>query len=111
MKPEEFAEIVEKALTPFNQRLNELETTVKKSAEDTPDADGAGAADEPAVEALTAEQVSEIVKEAIAPLSTRLDTVEKARGISKSADADADVLENQEVRKSEEGVFDSLFKL
>lgn len=110
MKPEEFAKIVEKALSPFNERLNELETTVKKSAEDTP-VDGAGAAEEPAVEALTAEQVSEIVKEAIVPLSTRLDTVEKARGISKSADADADALENQEVRKSEEGVFDSLFKL
>lgn len=113
VKKEELQAILKEALEPITSRLDSLEKQeeeVKKEEEvvdenvnENPEVVEGDDKEDDFQKQL--EMFKDVVKEAIEPIEKRLETVEKARGISKSADTD----EAEKVQKSEGGIFDNLF--
>lgn len=96
---EELQEVIKSAIAPLNDKVAELEKSLI-AKESTP-------AVEPTTEGETpteAEVLAEELKKSLASIETRLDKVEKSRGIAKSLEE-----ETIEVEKAETSVWDGLF--
>lgn len=109
MKKEDLQAILKEALDPINEKLTELEKEFKEEVvtkEEDKEEDVKKQEQDEQVEAeAIAKQLKDILKEELAPINERLENVEKARGISKSLEDDA---EGDEIEK-EESVFKNLF--
>jgi len=82
---EDLQAVIKEAMEPVTKRLDELEKT--GDVDPKPDPVKKGDVDpkpDPAEKGLTKEDVAEVVKAALQPVADRLETVEKARGISNS---------------------------
>ena len=92
---EELQEVIKSAIAPLNDKVTELEKSlIAKEDETTTE-------DETPTEA---EVLAEELKKSLASIETRLDKVEKSRGIAKSLEE-----ETTEVEKAETSVWDGLF--
>ena len=97
---EELQEVIKSAIAPLNDKVAELEKSLVAKEDEAP-------AVEPTTEDETpteAEVLAEELKKSLASIETRLDKVEKARGIAKSLEE-----ETIEVEKAETSVWDGLF--
>jgi hypothetical protein len=103
MKKEELQQLMKEALEPVVTRLDSLEKAQPEAPAAEPVAkseEGEGAKPEGESAEDIKKAFADIVKEALAPISARLDVVEKNRGISKAADADDKKPAETEVQKS-----------
>lgn len=111
MKKEDLQELLKEAMAPINEKLEKLEKEAEGQEEETP-AEGEEVTKAEGKEEETAEdlkkELAAVIKEELAPINDRLEKVEKARGVSKSVEGDA---EGAEGKADEESVFKSLFTM
>ncbi len=79
MKKEDIEKLLNDKLDPINKKLEEFE---KEESE------GEGNEGEPSAEEALMKQFGDALDEKLTPITDRLETIEKARGISKQVDAD-----------------------
>lgn len=107
LKKEDLQELLKEAMAPINEKLEALEKQVEKAEEVVEEVEEKIEKEEETKEEDNKEllkQLSEIIKEELKPINERLEKVEKARGISKSVEADSEGQEDKE-----ESVYKSLF--
>lgn len=103
MKLSELQEVVNTAVKPLTERIEE----VAKSVEEISKSDVALTAEATSIEMLTAENVAGIIAEAVKPLSERIEEISKA---SKGTKAIIEETATEEVAKSEADLFNNLFE-
>lgn len=107
LKKEDLQKLLKEAIAPINEKLEALEKQLEKAEEVVEEVEEKIEKEEETKEEDNKEllkQLSEIIKEELKPINERLEKVEKARGISKSVEADSEGQEDKE-----ESVYKSLF--
>ena len=104
LKKEDLQELLKEAMAPINEKLEALEKQVEKAEEEVEEKIEKEEETKEEDNKELLKQLSELIKEELAPINERLEKVEKARGISKSVEADSEGQEDKE-----ESVYKSLF--
>lgn len=110
VKKEDLQELLKEAISPINEKLEKLEKEVGEKEEkgegSTEGVEKKEEKEEKTDNEDLKKQLSEVIKEQLEPINDRLEKVEKARGVSKSAEGDAEGQKEDDY----ESIFKSLFE-